>query len=262
MQFNNIVANSALASQRTNEFLFTINYQDYIIMPKSVSLSKCSIPNTMLSFRATQLSIFLTWLNATYEVVIQNGYYDDMAEFIPMLNNAIQETVSSEFTFSYDTAHECLKLTNTSNHPFTILPYSYSPRSCVKRLGFNENFGYASYSEGDNQVVYATGLCRLTRTTGFFLVSNLVSSSNYTASPNNVNNIIDYIPIELSNLAYGDSIVVINSNIPQNRVTLSQNESYNATSSFTFQILDDEFQTIDEPDKGANTILFLNLDYD
>lgn len=262
MQFNNIVATSAFASQRVNEFNFTMNYQDYVVMPKSVSLAKCVIPNTMLSFRPNQTSLYITFLDSTYEVVIPNGYYDDLAEFIPVLNDAVQNAVSNEFTCSYSTAYECLQITNTSNHAFVVESYSYNPRSINKRLGFDQNFGYASFSESGDQVVRATGLLRLARTSGFFIVSNLVGFNNYTCGPNNINNIVDFVPIQLSGLAYGDSIVIANTNISVNKVKLPQNEMYNATSQFTFQILDDELQSINDQDKGQNTVLFFNLDYD
>ena len=262
MQFNNVIASSNLASQRTNEFSFTMSYDDYIVVPKSVSVSKASIPNTMLSFRKNQLNIFIQFLGATYSFPIQNGYYDNISEFIPMLNLAIQEQVSTEFTFSYSTAHEALKLTNTSNHAFVVLPYTYDRTSVVKRLGFIETVGYASFSEGSNQVVYATGLLRLARTSGFYLVSNIINSNSYTCAPNNNNNVIDYFPIQLSVLAYGDSIVINNSNSTFNVVNLPQRETYNASSSFFIQLLDDEMQTIDDDDKGQNCIIFLQLDYD
>ena len=78
MQFNNVIASSNLASQRTNEFSFTMSYDDYIVVPKSVSVSKASIPNTMLSFRKNQLNIFIQFLGATYSFPIQNGYYDNI----------------------------------------------------------------------------------------------------------------------------------------------------------------------------------------
>lgn len=262
MQFQNLVASSAFASQRVNEFQFTMNYQDYIVMPKSVSLSKCVIPNTMLSFRPNKTSMYMTFLGSNYTVSFQNGYYDNMTEFVPMLTAAIQDQVSSEFTFSYSTSYECIQLTNTSNHPFTILPYSYAGDTINKRIGFNQNFIYQSFAENGDQVIRATGLCRLARTTGFFIVSNLVPLNKYTAGPNNVNNIIDFVPIELANLSYGDSIVIINTNISTNDVRLPLNDMYNATSQFTFQILDDELQAIEDDDKGQNTVLFFNMDYD
>jgi hypothetical protein len=131
-----------------------------------------------------------------------------------------------------------------------------------KRLGFIENTGYASFGENSTQVVRGTGICRLVRTTGFFIVSNLVGFNNYTCGPNNINNIVDFVPIQLSGLAYGDSIVIINTNISINQVKLKPNEMFNATSQFTFQILDDELQAISDDDRGGSTILFFNLDYD
>ena len=262
MQFNNVIASSNLASQRTNEFAFTMAYDDYIVVPKSVSVSKASIPNTMLSFRKNQLSLYISFLGSVYSVQIQNGYYDNIAEFIPVLNACIQDQVSTEFIFSYSVPHEALKLTNTSNHAFVVLPASYRSDSLSKRLGYIEQVGYASYSEGDNQVVYATGLLRLARTSGFFLVSNIINANNYTCAPSNNNNVIDYLPIELSGLAYGDSIVINNNNATFNVVNLTQRETYNASSSFFIQLLDDEMKTIDDDDKGQNTIIFLSLDYD
>jgi hypothetical protein len=262
MQFNNLVACSTYANQRINEFSFTMNYQDYIVLPKSVSLAKCVIPNTMMSFRANQRSLFIVFLGATYEVVIPQAYYDNLAEFTPMVTNALQEAISNEFTCTYNVAYEALQITNTANHPFTILPYSYSPKCVNKRLGFIENVGYASFTENSTAVVRGTGACRLVRTTGFFIASNLIPFNNFTCGPNNVNNIVDFVPIELGNLAFGDSIVIINNNLPVNKVKLPQNDMYNATSQLTFQILDDEFQSIEDPDRGQNTILFFNLDYD
>jgi hypothetical protein len=166
--FNNIIASSALATSRINEFNFTQSYGDYITMPRSVCLTKCSIPNTMLSFRPDQLCLYISFLGSVYEITIVNGWYDNVSEFVPMLTSAIQEQVSSEFTFSYSTAHECLKLTNTSNHPFSILPASYSSRSLAARLGFIESVAYSSFPEGSNAVVYASGILKLARTSGFY----------------------------------------------------------------------------------------------
>jgi hypothetical protein len=37
---------------------------------------------------------------------------------------------------------------------------------------------------------------------------------------------------------------------------------FNATSQFTFQILDDELQSITDDDRGQTTTLFFNMDYD
>jgi hypothetical protein len=180
-----------------------------------------------------------------------------MTEFIPVLNAAIEPI--GNFVFSYSVAYETLQLTNTDNHPFMVM---YMPSGSIgPRLGFNQPYNYQSFSESGDQVVRATGLCTLTRTSGFFLVSNLVQFNTNTAAPNGNSNVIDFIPIDLENLKYGDSIVMINTNIPQDKVELSRNEMFNATTTFTFQLLDDEFQSITDADRGQNTILLFNLDY-
>jgi hypothetical protein len=53
-------------------------------------------------------------------------------------------------------------------------------------------------------------------------------------------------------------------NISKNIPVLNSNQQRNmiANSEFDFQLLDDEFQAITDVDKGLNTILFLNLDFD
>lgn len=261
MQFNNLIAcsNMSSGSNRQNEYNFTIQYQNNVVIPKSVSLSKCSIPNVMFSFRGNELQLNISYLGAIYPVYFQNGYYDNMTEFIPMLNSAIQATVATNFVFSYNVAYEALQLTNTDNHPFMVM---YLPSGGInKRLGFNQPFNYQSFSENGDQVVRATGMCRLVRTSGFFLVSNLVQFNTNTAAPDGNSNIVDFIPIDTQNLAYGDSISLVNSNIPLDKVELSRNEVYNASTSFTFQLLDDEMQPILDEDKGQNTVLMFNLDY-
>jgi hypothetical protein len=262
MQFNNLVATSKMSSgqNRINEFNFTVQYQNNVVIPKAVSLAKCSIPNTALSFRSNELTLNISYLGAIYPVVFQNGYYDNMTEFIPMLNSAIQASVAQNFVFSYNVAYEALQLTNTDNHPFMVM-YA-SSGSIGPRLGFNQPYNYQSFSENGDQVVRGTGMCRLARTSGFFLVSNLVQFNSNTAGPNGNYNIVEFIPIEVNNLSYGDSIVLVNSNLSQNRVELSRNDMFNCSTTFTFQLLDDEMVPILDADKGQNTILMFNLDYD
>jgi len=262
MQFNNLVATSKMSNgqNRTNEYNFTVQYPNNVIIPKAVSLAKCSIPNVMMSFRANELTLTILYLGGTYPVLFQNGYYDNMTEFVPMLNSAIQDQVASNFVFSYNVAYEALQLTNTDNHPFQIV---YQPTGSIgPRLGFNQPFNYLSFGENGDQVVRGTGMCKLARTSGFFLVSNLCQFNTNTASPDGNSNVIDYIPIDLQNLAYGDSIVLLNTNIPQNKVEISRNDMYNCTTTFTFQLLDDEMEPILDSDRGQNTILLFNLDYD
>jgi hypothetical protein len=266
MQFNNIVVSSSSATNKVNEFNFALNFNDYVVMPKNVSVSKAVIPNVLLSFRPTQLSIFLyvSAYSSTYEIVIQNGYYDNLTEFLPMLQSATNTAVgNTEFIWSYSVAHEAIKLTNTSNHTFQVYNYLYSPRSMVKRLGFNRNLNYMSYPETEEtQVVYATGLCRLYRTSCFYLMSSIVPNHN-TACPGNITQIVDMFPVDVQGLAYGDNIVIINNNIPVNKVRLPQSDMYDANSTFQFQLVDDEFQGFDNDlDKGACTSMFINLDFD
>ena len=50
MQFTNLIASSNMDSNRENEYSFSVNYNDYIVLPKSVSLAKAVIPNVMMSF--------------------------------------------------------------------------------------------------------------------------------------------------------------------------------------------------------------------
>jgi hypothetical protein len=93
------------------------------------------------------------------------------------------------------------------------------------------------------------------------LVSDLVDTNNCATSPESLN-IIDFIPIDHSNISYGDTITVTRSTISTNRVKLTQSETLDASSTFVFQLLDDELNVIDDVDRGGNTILFLQLDYD
>ena len=266
MQFTNLIASSNMDSNRENEYSFSVNYNDYIVLPKSVSLAKAVIPNVMMSFRPTELSIFVTetYISGdpqTFQINITNGYYDTVQEFLTMLNSVTSSSMSASYVWSYSQAYECLKLTNTDNQTFTLESYTYSPSSVVKRMGFDKNVGYISFDENDYNVVYATGVLRLTRTTGFFIATTLVNT-NYTASPLNFNSVVDFVPIQLSNLSYGDSIVINQTNLSINQVKLPRNELYNASSTFSFQILDDEMKPFTDPDKGANSVLFFNLDYD
>jgi hypothetical protein len=259
MQFNNLVATSKMATgqNRVNEYNFTVSYPQNVIVPKCVSLAKASIPNVMMSFRPNELTLTINYLGADYPILIPNGYYDNMTEFIPVLNTAIEPI--GNFVFSYNVAYEALQLTNTDNHPFQIV---YVPNGSIgPRLGFNETYNYQSFSENENQVIRGSALCQLARTTGFFLVSNIAQLNTNTAAPNGCSNVIDYIPIDLQNLKYGDSIILINSNIALDQVVLSRNDMFNATTSFSFSLLDDEFQPILDPDRSENTVLFFNLDY-
>ena len=198
------------------------------------------------------------------EIKLVNGHYDTIAELITMLNS-IQGLSAIGITFTYSELTESLKITKTinTNITFSIKAFYFNSSSNVcKRMGFNINQDYQSYLEGTNQVVYATAPVKLIRTNGFFLASNICAVP--TASPGNICNIIDFIPIESSSLKYGDLIGLDRTNISKNIPVLNSNQQRNmiANSEFSFQLLDDEFQAITDVDKGLNTILFLNLDFD
>ena len=55
----NLRASSLSAVIAQNEYNFTCQYPNSIVLPKSVSLSRAVIPYTLLTFRDTQLSLFL-----------------------------------------------------------------------------------------------------------------------------------------------------------------------------------------------------------
>lgn len=260
---NNLIASSNAAVSKINEFNFTCNYQEPIVLPKSVSLSRCVITNTLLTFRPSQISVFISAAGSSVvnEYKITNAYYDTITEFITMMNSLpIFSTIGLSFTFS--TTFECLKITSSQNG-FVIKGFQYSTSSNVcKRLGFNLAQDYASYLEGSAQVVYASSPVKLLRTTGFYLCSNLTTV--LTASPSDgLGAIIDFIPIQSNALKYGDLICVSNNQISKDIPIISDIRRHNmvANSSFVFQLLDDEMESIDDTNKDQNTILFLNFDY-
>ena len=262
---NNLVATSLGASSKVNEFNFTCQYASSIILPKAVSLSRAVINNTMLTFRPSQLSIFLVVDGSgPMEIKLVNGYYDTIAEFITMLNN-LQGLSALGITFSFSQLTESLKITKSinTNVPFSVKAFYFNSSSNVcKRLGFNINQDYTSYLEGANQVIYASSPVKLLRTTGFFLTSNLTTVD--TASPGGNINIVDFIPIEVQNLQYGDVIAISNAAISKNVPVIDYDTQRNMhhNSQFTFQLLDDEMEMITDSDKGLNTILFLNFSYE
>jgi hypothetical protein len=262
MQFNYITTNSGDDSKRLNAYSWTEKYNSYITMPKSVSLLSASIPVTYLSFKQSQLSVYINVYSSVYKISITNGYYDNIDEFLPMLNTATATALgNSDFTWSYSTTNQCLKLSCSGTTSFQIMSYLYAPDSVVQRLGFIDNKNYNSYLESGVSVVYAEGLLRLARTTGFYIVSSLVPFNN-CACPNNSIGVIDFIPIQYKGVGYGDVITITRSAINTNQVHLKQSEQYNASSQFIFQILDDEFNLIDDVDRGGDTILFLQMDFD
>ena len=264
--YNNIIACSNLASTRINEFNFSCQYPSTVVLPKSVSLSKAVICNSLMTFKANQRSIYINVDNSSdiQEFVITNGYFDTVAELLSTIN-ALPGLSAVGITFSYSIATESIKITKSinTNVQFTIKSLQYNNSSNVcRRLGFNMTQDYGSYLEGGNQVVYATSPVKLIRTNGFFLASNICTVP--TATPGNVCNIIDFIPIESASLKYGDLIVLDRTNISKNIPVFRDQQQRNmiANSEFSFQLLDDEFEAITDTDKGLNTILFLNADYD
>ena len=259
--FSNIIACSNLASSRINEFNFSCQYPNSVILPKTVSLSKAVITNSLLTFKSNQVSIFMIVNANIQEFKIANGYYDTVAELISSLNT-IPGVTSAGLSFSFSALTETLKITKTvnTNDVFTLKGLSFDSDSNVcKRLGFNLNSDYVSYLESGNQVIYASAPIKLIRTNGFFVCTDL--STVPTACPGGITNVCDFIPIETANLKYGDLIVLDRSNISRDFPVQSQNSNYIANSVFQFQILDDEFNAITDADKGLNTILVFNLDY-
>lgn len=262
MQFNNITANSSEDSKRLNAYCWTQKYNSYITHPKSVSLLSASIPVTFLSFLKNQLNIYIYVYSSVYTITIVNGYYDNINEFLPMLNTATSSALgNNEFTWSYSTTNQCLKLSSSGTTKFQIKSYLYANDSVVKRLGFIDGLDYDSYLENSISVVYAEGVLQLARTSGFYIASSLVPYNN-CACPDNAIGIIDFIPIQFSNLSYGDTVTITRSSLSTNQIKLKNSELYNASSEFMFQILDDKFQLIDDVNRGGDTVLFLQMDYD
>jgi hypothetical protein len=262
MQFNYITTNSGNDSKRLNAYSWTEKYTSYVTFPKSVSLLSASIPVTFLSFKQNQLSLYMNVYNNVYTIKLTNGYYDDINEFLPMLNTATATALgNNDFTWSYSTANQCLKLSCSGTTSFQIKSYLYASDSLAQRLGFIDNVDYNSYLEGGVSVVYAEGVLRLARTTGFYIVSSLVPYNN-CACPDNSIGVIDYIPIQYKDVAYGDVITVTRSALTTNQIQLKRSEQYNASSEFIFQVMDDEFNLIDDKDRGGDTVLFLQCDYD
>ena len=111
---NNLIASSTASTSKINEFNFTCDYREPVVLPKSVSLSRCVITNTLFTFRPNQISLFLSagGSSVVNEYKITNGYYDTVNEFITMLNGlSIFSTIGISFSFS--TLFECLKITSS-----------------------------------------------------------------------------------------------------------------------------------------------------
>jgi hypothetical protein len=222
------------------------------------------IPYTLLTFRDTQLSLFLNIDGANIiELKLLNGYFDSIAEFLMMIN-ALPGLTAIGLSFSFSMLTESLKLTKTINTdvPFSVKAFYFQSNNNVcKRLGFtNPNSDYRSFLEGSNQVIYASSTVRLLRTSGFYVICNGLCTIE-TASPNGNLNVIDFIPIQ-HDLAYGDVISVSNASISKDIPSVSNDQvSRPHNSQFSFQLLDDEMQAINDRNQYGNTILFINFDY-
>lgn len=263
MQFNNITANSNFDDSRLNAYSWTQRYNDYITLPKTVSLLRATIPITYLSFQKQRLSLYMYVYSGVYEIKLINGYYDNITEFLPMLNTATETAIgNTDFTWTYSTANQCLKLSCGGTTTFVIKSYLYNTNSNLcQRLGFIDNVDYNSYLENNVSVMYAEGVLQLARTTGFYVTSSLLNYNN-CCTPNGAMGILDYIPIQIKDIAYGDTITITNSSLNTNSIRLSKSDQYNASSTFIFQILDDKMQLIDDADRGSECVLFIQMDYD
>jgi hypothetical protein len=222
MQFNYLTTNSNNDEKRLNAYSWTQRYNNYITLPKSVSLLSASIPITFLSFKKSQLNIYINVYNSVYTIPLVNGYYDDVSEFLPMLNSATSTALgNSDFTWSYSIANQCLKLSCSGTTTFQVKSYLYSIDSVVQRLGFIDNVDYNSYIENGVSVVYAEGVLKLARTTGFYIVSSMVPLNNCVC-PNNSIGVIDFIPIQYKGVGYGDVVTVTRSALNTNQVKLKK----------------------------------------
>ena len=261
---NNLVACSRLASEKRNEFDFSCQYATSIIIPKTVTLTKAVINNTLNTFKDGQNVFYISINNsAPQQVLIPNTYYNTVNELCSAINSNLI-MVNSNITVDYDTSSYSLYFTKlASTNPFSIYGSNFQAGStCASRLGFGTQNVYNSAVVGGNAVLYAPSSVKLLRTTGFYICSDL--STIASASPAGISNIIEFIPIETQNLKYGDLIVLDNSSISKNVPTFGriQQSGMNSSAVFNFTILDDEFNLITDADKGMNTMLMFNLDYD
>ena len=219
-----------------------------------------------MTFRPTQLTLYMSFNTAVIQAFqVPNTYYDTITELIAALNS-ITPLVTLNIVFSFDTDLEVLviKQSNPTTSNFTLYGFGYQTNSNIcKRLGFNSNKNYTSLLvDGQFQAIYAPCPVKLIRTTGFFVCSDLQNIPS--ACPANIANIVDFIPIESGGgLAYGDLIVLDRDNISRDFPNYSEQQKHamNSNSCFNFQILDDNFESIDDPDMGQNTILVFNCDY-
>jgi hypothetical protein len=265
MQFNNLVASSIFDKNRVNAYTWTQNYNgQYITLPRTLALISGSLCVSYLSFRENQTNLYINYANVIRVIPVPNGYYDDINEFLPVLQTATTNALSGvdlELTWSYNQSTQGLKIT-AGNENFQVMGANYNPQFNIgPRLGFIDALNYTSYVENSSSVVYAEGVLRLARTSGFYVLTNMIDSDN-TATPINNANVVAYIPISHSGVSYGDVISITASSMSLNKVQLKTSELQNASAQFLFQILDDEFEPITDTDRGGNCVLFFQMDYD
>ena len=158
MQFNNITVSSSKDSNRVNPYNFSQVFNDFITRPKSVSLLSASIPVTYLSFQKLKTNLYINVYSSLYTIPVRNGYYDNIQEFLPVLQSATNTALgNSSFTWSYSTTQQCLKLACSGTTSFQIYGANYNENTSIaKRLGFIGNNIYNSYIEGGTSVMYAS----------------------------------------------------------------------------------------------------------
>ena len=91
---NNLVACSRLASDKRNEFDFSCQYPTSIVIPKTVTLTKAVINNTLNTFK-DGCNVFYITLNGSspQQVLIPNTYYNTVRYtcacllLVPVINN-------------------------------------------------------------------------------------------------------------------------------------------------------------------------------
>ena len=145
MQYNNIIASSKFDPNRQNAYSWVQNYTgQYISVPRTMSLLSGSIPVNYLSFRKNQLNLYINYNSQVRTIPITNGYYDDIAEFLPVLQQCTSAVLPNTFVWSYSQNTQSLKLSG-ANSIFQVMGSSYSPSDNIgSRLGFIDALNYNS----------------------------------------------------------------------------------------------------------------------
>ena len=85
---NNLVACSRLASDKRNEFDFTCQYPTSIVIPKTVTLTKAVINNTLNTFKDGENVFYISINNSSpQQVLIPNTYYNTVSELCSAINS-------------------------------------------------------------------------------------------------------------------------------------------------------------------------------